>query len=379
MTSALPGFAAVVPAGGAGTRLWPLSRASSPKFLHDLTGTGRTLLQATWDRLAPLAGPERVLVVTGAAHAGAVREQLPGLAASALLAEPSPRDSMAAIGLAAAVLARREGEDVVVGSFAADHVVAPADLPAFAEAVRQAVVAAEAGWVVTIGIEPTSPATGFGYVRTGEPLGLDGAPLAHRAADFVEKPDAATAAAYLAGGRHRWNAGMFVARAGVLLGHLARQLPALHDGLRAIAAAWDGPQRAAVLDATWPRLTRIAVDHAVAEPVAAAGGVAVVPGAFGWDDVGDWDSLASLLPGGPGGAAVLGDPALVRATAVGDGGDGRAGVVVPASGRAVSVVGVPGAVVVDTPDALLVTTREHAQLVKGEVEAWRAAGRTDLL
>ena len=155
----LDGFRAVVPAGGAGTRLWPLSRAGAPKFLHDLTGTGRTLLQATVDRLLPLTGPEGTVVVTGRRHEAAVREQLPELGAGAVLAEPSPRDSMAAIGLAAAVLAHRDG-DVVIGSFAADHVIDAG--PGFAEAVRQGVEAARAGFVVTIGIAASGPSTAFG-------------------------------------------------------------------------------------------------------------------------------------------------------------------------------------------------------------------------
>lgn len=372
----IPGFTAVVPAGGAGTRLWPLSRSSRPKFLLDLTGSGRTLLQATSDRMVPLCGGEHVMVVTGAPHAAAVAEQLPDLDPANLLAEPSPRDSMAAIGLAAAVLAARDGEDAVLGSFAADHVVADvAGVETFGEVVRQAVAVAREGAVVTIGITPTGPATGFGYVESGESLGLVGAPLATRAVSFVEKPDAATAADYLATGRHRWNAGMFVVQAGVLLGHLRTRMPEMHAGLRALGAAWDGPGREEELARTWPRLTKIAIDHAVAEPVAAAGGVAVVPGAFSWDDVGDWDSLAHLLPGSsdPGSLAVLGDAALVHADA------GSSGLVVAANGRVVSVVGIAGAVVVDTPDALLVTTRAHAQAIKEVVGGWRAAGRGDLL
>lgn len=369
--SRIEGFTAVVPAGGAGTRLWPLSRAGAPKFLHDLTGSGRSLLQATWDRLVPLAGDDRVLLVTGRSHAAAVREALPGLGAANLLLEPSPRDSMAAIGLAAAVLERREGPQAVLGSFAADHVIT--DDAAFGDAVRQAVATARTGEVVTIGITPTGPATQFGYVRGAEPLVVEGAPDAVRVAEFVEKPDAATAAAYLAGGRHRWNAGMFVVGAGVLLDHLAAQLPALAEGLRDIAASWDSPRRDEVLDAVWPGLVKIAVDHAIAEPVAAAGGVAVVPGAFGWDDVGDWDSLATLLPGASEGLAVLGDPSLVL------GEDGASGVVVAGAGRTVAVLGLPDAVVVDTPDALLVTTRQHAQGVKSVVGAWRERGRDDLL
>jgi len=368
--AAIVDFHAVVPAGGAGTRLWPLSRAGHPKFLLDLTGSGRTLLQGTVDRLLPLTGPGHVLVVTGTRHAGAVAEQLPELGPEHVLAEPSPRDSMAAIGLAAAVLAERHGPDVVLGSFAADHVIT--DLPEFEATIREAVAAARTGAVVTIGIRATEPSTAFGYVQGGEPLGAEGAPHALRAVGFTEKPDADTAAAYLAAGGYSWNAGMFVVKAGVLLDHLAQQLPTLHDGLRRIAAAWDTSERDARLADTWPGLTKIAIDHAIAEPVAAAGGVAVVPGTFGWDDIGDFASLGALLGGTDGAPATLGDAGLVLRL-------DADGAVVATGGRTVSVVGVPDAVVVDTPDAVLVTTRAHAQQVKQAVDAWRERGRDDLL
>lgn len=358
-------FYAVIPAGGAGTRLWPLSRRRSPKFLHDLTGSGRTLLQATWDRLAGLTDAQ--LVVTGNAHAAAVADQLPDLPSQNLLTEPSPRDSMAAIGLAAAVLENRHPhEDVVIGSFAADHVIT--DPEAFAATVRTAVELARADYVATIGIQPGGPSTAFGYIHLGEPV--PHVPGAHQVLGFTEKPDAARAAEYLATGAYRWNAGMFVVRARVLLGHLDRLQPALARGLRSIAGAWDTPQRAQVLDREWPALTRIAIDHAIAEPVAATGGVAVVPGEFGWDDVGDWRSLAHLLPAAGGGehegARVLGEQALAMVT----GSPGA--LVVTGSGRRVALLGIPGAVVVDTPDALLVTTTENAQQVKDVVSALAA-------
>ncbi len=359
-TSPVPGFHAVVPAGGAGTRLWPLSRRAHPKFLLDLTGSGRTLLQATWDRLVPLTGEGGVLVVTGEAHADAVREQLPALGEQGLVTEPSGRDSMAAIGLAAALLRERHGPDVVLGSFAADHVVRRPD--DFHAAVREAVAAARAGYVVTVGVRADHPSTAFGYIEEGGPLDVAAAPTARHVARFVEKPDAETAAGYLATGRYRWNAGMFVVRAEVLLTHLERLQPALHAGLLAIARAWDTPDRAAVLAREWPRLTRIAIDHAVAEPVAADGGVAVVPAELGWDDVGDWRSLARLLPVGADGVAGLG--AENRTLALGSEG----AVVVPDGARLVALLGVPGAVVVDTPDALLVTTTEHAQRLKDVVD-----------
>jgi mannose-1-phosphate guanylyltransferase len=350
---------AVVPAGGAGTRLWPLSRSSSPKFLHDLTGAGRTLLQATHDRLAPLVG-DRVLVVTGVAHREAVRRQLPTVPEDQVIAEPSPRDSMAAIGLAAAIIERRDPE-ALIASFAADHVIA--DPVAFRACVAEAAAVAETGLLVTIGIAPVRPSTGFGYIRLG--ARLDGFPTARAAQAFVEKPDAERAADYVASGEYRWNAGMFVARASVLLDLLAGQDADLAAGVRAIAAA---PGRLAEV---WPRLRKIAIDHAVAEPAAAAGRVAVVPGSFGWEDVGDFAALADLLPEVGPGLKVLGDDSLVLALA-------STGLVVAHGGRSVTVLGLEDVVVVDTEDALLVTDRAHAQDVKSAVEALKQSGRAEM-
>jgi len=361
--SAIDGFWAVIPAGGAGTRLWPLSRSSSPKFLHDLTGAGRSLLQATWDRLEPLCA-DHIMVVTGVLHEAAVRTQIPGLAAANLVAEPSPRDSMAAIGLAAAMIERRD-PDAIIGSFAADHVIGEPEI--FADCVREAVAVARTGYLVTIGIEPTGPATGFGYIHVGESLATPGAPNGRAVRSFVEKPDEITARGYLATGEYRWNAGMFVVKASVLLGLLAEFHPAMAAGLREIAAE---PARLAEL---WPGLTKVAIDHAVAEPAAAEGRVAVVPGRFTWDDVGDFASLGSLLSDTADvrGLKVLGDIDLLLSK-------DTTGVVIPGSGRTVAVIGLDDIVVVDTPDALLVTTREHAQDVKALVDQLKATGRADL-
>lgn len=348
---------AVVPAGGAGTRLWPLSRASEPKFLLDLTGSGRTMLQATVDRLRPLVG-DRVVVVTGAAHERAVRRQLPDV--ERVLAEPAPRDSMAAIGWAAAVL-EREHPDALVGSFAADHVVLQDG--EFQAAVTEAAHVATTGLLVTIGIEPTGPATGFGYIAAGEPL--PGFATARAVQEFVEKPDAERAAAYVASGRHRWNAGMFISGASALLDLVAAGHPDLAAELRAIAAD------PASLERRWPGLARIAIDHAVAEPAAAAGRVAMVPGPFVWEDVGDFAALAALKPRGAHGVEVLGDPDDVVAI-------DSSGLVAAHGGRTVAVVGMDDVVVVDTGDAVLVTTYDRAQQVKEVVEQLKRSGRGHL-
>ncbi len=351
-------FWAVIPAGGAGTRLWPLSRQRSPKFLHDLTGSGRTLIQATHDRLMPLVA-DRMLVVTGQAHRQAVVDQLPELDPGDVMAEPTARDSMAAIGLAAALLEVRDPQ-AVMGSFAADHVIT--DPAAFRAAAVTAVEVARTGWLVTIGIEPTHPATGFGYIDAG--TSLDSVPGAYAVREFVEKPSADAAAAYVERG-YRWNAGMFVVRPGVLLDLLGEQDPGFAAALRGIAA------EPSTLDQVWPTLPRIAVDHAVAEPAAAAGRVAVVPGAFGWDDVGDFASLRTLLADEDRTQmTVLGEADLVRTTDA----DG----LVVTGGRTVAVVGLRDVVVVDTGDALLVTTLERAQDVKSIVAALKATGHEHL-
>ena len=351
-------FHAVIPAGGAGTRLWPVSRAARPKFLHDLTGSGRTLLQETWDRLRALVPPERIHIVTGPRHAPLVQEQLPEL--TGLFVEPSPRDSMPAIGLAAAVIGRRH-PGAVVGSFAADQVIPDSD--AFGAAVREAIAVAETGLVTTIGIEPRHPSTAFGYIEAGDLLSVPDAPTARAVSRFVEKPDEATAAEYLRSGSFSWNAGMFVTRVDMLLGHLARLQPHLHAGLDRIASAWDTPDGPAELEAIWPGLTKIAIDHAIAEPVSLEGGIAVVPGTFTWDDLGDFAALHALT--GTGSADVLWIDADGHARAD--------------DGTLVAVVGIPDAVVVRTADALLVTTLEHAQRVKEIPAELARRGRDDLV
>ena len=354
----LESFHAVIPAGGAGTRLWPLSRAGRPKFLLDLDGSGRSLLQQTWERLNRLVPAERIHVVTGAAHADAIREQLPEL--TNLIVEPSPRDSMPAIGLAAAVIGAGD-PDAVIGSFAADHIIEDHD--AFADAIEQAVAVAGTGLVTTVGIAPTGPSTAFGYIQSGATLDVPGATSGRAIVSFVEKPDADTAATYVASGDYSWNGGMFVTRTDVLLDHLARLQPGLHTGLATIAGAWTGDDRQDVLEATWPGLTKIAIDHAIAEPVSLEGGMAVVPGTFSWDDVGDYAALQDV------GAQSSPETVWVDAD----------GLAIATDGTTIAVAGLKDVVVIRTADAVLVTTRDHAQQVKDVVNQLKELGRTDLV
>ncbi len=403
MSNGFDDFYAIIPAGGTGTRLWPLSREAKPKFLFDLLGSGRTLIQSTFDRLAAIAGMDHVCISTGERHVDAVEEQMPEVAPEHIFAEPAPRDSTAAIALATAVLARRHGNDIVVGSFDADHVIR--GKVAFVDAVRQAVATARAGYVTTIGIAASRPSTAFGYIHEGESLAarVPDAPDAVLVERFVEKPNAATAQAYLNTGEYRWNAGMFVMRADVLLDHLHRVKPQLARAIDAIAdavieddrdlarAQAEAHERGENVRETvnpddfhahrdeamrkyWQGIEKIAFDYAVAEPLSVEGGVAMIPGDFGWDDIGDFNSVAALLPSvDERNLKILGNTEQVVTL------DSAGDIVVPNSERTVALLGVNDMVVVDTPDALLITPRARSQEVKSMVKTLAESGCDELL
>lgn len=355
----------VIPAGGSGTRLWPLSRAAYPKFLHPLTGDHRTLIQATLDRLTDLAPLERIFIVTGGAHVAPIARQLPDLPDANFLVEPSPRDSAAAIGLATALIHQRD-PGAIMGSFHADHLVR--DEPLFRETVRLAARAAEAGYLMTIGIAPTAPETGYGYIQQGEPLDTAGAYLVRQ---FKEKPSREVAVAWLAEGGYLWNSGMFVWRCADLLDELARQQPVLHAGLMQIAAAWDTPQGEEVMATVWPTLPKVPIDIAVMEGAAAAGRVGTVPGHFGWNDIGDWHTLGEVLAAAEGENVVLGGDRS-RHLAI----DTRNVVIAPSGERLIATLGVRDIVVIDTADAVLVCARDRAQDVRKLVDELKAQGRS---
>lgn len=369
-TPALDRLTCVIPAGGVGSRLWPLSRANAPKFLLDLTGSGDSLLRATWDRLSAIVPAERIMVVTGNAHRDSVTEQLCDLLPENLVTESEPKDSSAAIGLAAAILELRDPE-AIVGSFAADHVIRGNIL--FQRAVATAVQAAAQGLIATIGIHPTHPATGFGYIAVGNARG-DIAPFdVYDVTDFVEKPDEGTAKAYLEDGSYLWNAGMFIAKASVLLDQMAVAEPDMVQALREMAATWNTKRGAAKREKLWPGLPKVAIDYTVAEPAAAAGKMVCVAAHFEWDDVGDFASVANLLTRGRASdLAVLGDGAQVLS-------DASSGIVVSESNRLVALVGVEDVVVVDTADVLLVTSKDRAQDVKNLVNRMKLTGGGHLL
>lgn len=355
---------AVVMAGGSGTRFWPLSRRARPKQLLAI-GTEKPLIVETVERLAPLIPTDRVFVVAGEEHAPSIRDLLPGLPAGQLLVEPCPRNTAPCVGLAAIHLRRRD-PDAVMAVLPADHHIA--DSPRFRRLLAAAEQRARAGEIVTLGIRPTRPETGYGYIR------FDDRDLVHageqvvvfRVERFVEKPPRTVAEQYLADGRYLWNGGMFFFTVGRILADLERLLPDLYAALLRIEAAIDTPEYEAVLAREFAATQSISIDYGVMEH---AEGVRVVPADIGWNDVGHWAALADFAEADEDGNVVDGDAALIDAH------DN----IVHAGGRFVAVVGASGLVVVATGDAVLVCPRDRAQDVRHVVARLEKDQRKDLL
>lgn len=345
----LPDFWAVVPAGGSGTRLWPISRSKRPKFLLDITGNGRTLLQTAWDRLTPLCG-SRFLLVTGTAHELEARRQLPGLSERSMLIEPAPRDSMAAIGLAAATLEARDPE-LILGSFPADHVIPNAN--GLHDCIRQGYAAAKTGLLALIGLEPTRPTSALGYIRMGPAIGIDAAPGARRIESFIEKPSEDRAIRFIHAGGYVWNAGMWIAKAGVLMGLLESANPQLAGDLR---AAVKYPDR--LID-IWENIERTTIDKTIAEPLAGTPKVCIIPGDFEWEDIGDFGALLAYLNRHEPSVDLHAIPNADEIFCL-----DATGVVVGNSHRPIAVMGLDNVVIVDTQDALLVMSEEYSQRLK---------------
>ena len=375
-SSSGPAFYPVIPAGGSGKRLWPLSRANYPKFMRPLGAPGSSLLRATLTRLRPLAPAENIFVVTSGAIAPLVSRELPELPATNILVEPSPRDSGPAIALAAAVIAATDPE-AVMGSFAADHVVRYPDR--LRAAVTIAIEGALNGNLMTVGITPTRPETGFGYIRRGE--GIDGDRM-FRVEEFVEKPQLEIAEKYVESGEYLWNAGFFIWKVQVFLDELRRREPAFYDGLQRIADAWYTDDREEVLATVWPTLPKKAIEYILLEPAARDGLVATVPGDFGWSDVGDYHALGEIQDGDENGNVVIGVDAGQEAD---HGGaevmlaDCERLVVVSDGSRLITTMGLSDLVIVDTPDVLMVCDRSRAQDVKKLVEELEKAGAAEYI
>jgi mannose-1-phosphate guanylyltransferase len=358
---AAPRIHPVILAGGSGTRFWPMSRRKKPKQLLPLA-TGQALIQDTFERATRLAAPADVLVVCGRAHARTIRRLLPRLPAENLLVEPAARNTGPAIGLAALVVAATDPEGVLV-VLPSDHAVTKPD--AFVEAVGAAAAAAGAGALVSIGVKPSRPETGYGYVKVGEPYSRER--RARRCVAFVEKPDRARAEAYLASGDYLWNAGMFAFRADRLLAEIRTHLPACAAVFDALAPMVGQRGFGRALGHHFGEAPSISIDYGVMEK---AQDLAVVPADFGWSDLGSFASLPEVREADRAGNVAVGDAILV---------DARDNVVLGQPRRPIALVGVEGLVVVDAGDAILVCPRERAQEVRKVVERLQERGDEQLL
>lgn len=351
---------AMILAGGSGTRFWPLSRRSRPKQLLKLFGE-ESLLAQTAARLKGLIPPDRIFVFTSGSILEAVRRELPSIPRANIIAEPAGRNTAPAIGLAAHEIARRDPDGIMV-VLPSDHVITKVDV--FRKTLAAGCRAAGDGRSVVIGIKPSRPETGFGYIRLGAREDKRG-PAIFRVLEFTEKPPLATARRYLQGGKHLWNAGMFIWRASTLLANLDRFQPRMAAGLRAIANA-GGVRAAEAFKRLYPRLENISIDYALMEKI---GNVSAVVGDFGWNDVGSWAAAHELSPKDSKGNVRPEASLLV---------DARNNIIV-SSQKFVAAAGIEDLVIVETPDALLVCPLSRSQEVGKLVKEIERLGLTNLL
>lgn len=347
-------YFAVIMAGGGGTRLWPLSRRASPKQMLALTGD-RTMFQLAVDRLEGLFPVERILVVTTEEQAGALQTQDLRVPKDNYLLEPLPRGTASVVGLAAVALQQRDPQ-AVMAILTADHFIG--NVPVFHRLLQAAHTSALDGCLVTLGVAPTFPSTGYGYIQSGEPLGVYDGLEVFTAQRFTEKPDEATARAMLAAGGYSWNSGMFVWRLADIMGEFERQMPALAAQLGEISAVWNTPTGPETLRRVWPTVQVQSIDYGVME---GARRVAVIPAAgLGWNDIGSWESLFDVIPASQDGNVIANGPAITLET--------RNTLIFQSGNRLVAAIGVEDLIIVDSGDALLVCRKDQAQKVKQVVE-----------
>jgi mannose-1-phosphate guanylyltransferase len=356
---------AVIMAGGGGTRLWPISRKKHPKHVLPLLGE-RTLFQSALDRLEGFIPVERILVVTTSSQAEELEKQAPHLSQANFLIEPQPRGTASVIGLAASVLKQRDPEAVML-VLTADHYMRNIDQ--FQLVMRVAVQVARKDYLVTLGVTPTFPATGYGYIKQDAALPEKFNYPVYRVLQFIEKPDEAKARVLLAGGEASWNSGMFIWRADRILDEFARQMPGLKETLGRIMAAWGTSEQNAILFSEWSRLESETIDYGIMEHAA---NVAVVPaGGLEWSDVGSWDSLFDvLIPDEHGNVAVNGEHMALET---------HNSLIYSSGKKLVVTIGVNDLIVIDSDDALLVCRRDQAQQVRQVIENLRRSQKEDYL
>jgi mannose-1-phosphate guanylyltransferase len=357
---------AIIMAGGSGTRFWPTSRNASPKQLLDLAG-GRTMIQATVDRLGELASPERTLVVTNRRLVDAISQQLPDLPPESLIGEPCKRDTAPCIGLAAALVSRNDPDAVMV-VMPADHVIRPTEQ--FQRAIQHAVkmVDQEPSRIVTFGISPSYAAESFGYIERGEDVEVTSdAPATYRVVRFREKPSAATAKEYLSAGNFYWNSGIFVWKAATILEALRKYEPEMMSHLNTIADAAGTANFEEVLDREFSAIKGKSIDYAVMEHYE---DVVVVEAPFQWDDVGSWQSLARLRDSDENGNTIIGKHLGIST---------QNSIVRSAEDHLIVTIGLDDCIVVHTPDATLVARKDQEEAVREVVKQLEERGWQEYL
>jgi mannose-1-phosphate guanylyltransferase len=355
-------YYALIMAGGGGTRLWPLSRRARPKQALTLVGE-RTMFEHAVDRIASLFQPEEIFVVTGEEHLESLLLQAPELPRANFLLEPVGQGTAPAIGLGAVHLRRRDPQAVMV-VLTADHFIR--DVERFRRVLTAAAQVAEKGHLVTLGITPSFPSTGFGYIQQGEQLyEVDGFAV-FRALRFTEKPSPETAFQMVESGLYTWNSGMFIWRVDRIMEEFARQMPDLYDVLMQIDAVLGTPAYEPTLRRLWPELSPQSIDYGVME---GAWDVVVIPVDIGWSDVGNWSSMREILPADADGNVVVGEHVGL---------DTR-NTIVFGGHRLIATIGLEDMIIVDTDDALLICPLDREQDVREMVRQLREMGRKDVL
>jgi mannose-1-phosphate guanylyltransferase len=359
-------YYAVIMAGGSGTRLWPLSRKGQPKQSLRIAGD-RTLFQYAVDRLQDLFPYERILVVTVVDQVEMLLGEYPEIPRENFIIEPMPRGTASVVGLACVALRARD-PNATMAILTADHLIK--NDAHLRELLRAAHAVAQEDVLVTLGITPSYPATGYGYIQKGGSLGTYESLDVFDVEKFKEKPQQAQAISMIADGQHVWNSGMFIWRIDAVLGEIERQMPDLYAKLGVISASWMGPSKTETLASIWPEIKPQTIDYGIMEK---AQHVAVIPSLdLGWNDVGSWGSLFQSIDSDESGNIILqGDPITFDTQGTLIYGD--------SSERLIVTIGVEDLIIVDTGDALLVCDRNHAQRVRDVVNYLKQSGREDYL